>query len=123
MAVDDEIDDIEVLTEAFLQVQPQLSVLSCQSGTQCIEKLASTVDTELPGMLVLDYNISDMDGADVLKRIFQLQRYAVITKVVWSTSDSEQDQECCLVNGAHRYYKKPSTFPAFIEMADNTLKV
>ncbi len=123
MIVDDDLDDIELLTEALLNVEPRMRIITCQSGGQCIEQLQSAREEELPALLVLDYNMSDMDGTDVLKRIAGVERYGGMTKIVWSTSDSQQYQDSCLANGAHYYFKKPSTFPEVISMAEKMLEV
>ncbi len=44
----------------------------------------------MPCLIVLDYNMPGLNGADILKEIGANERYSTIPKIVWSTSDSDK---------------------------------
>lgn len=117
---EDDIDDQEFLTEAFLAIDPQIKLLSFSSGLKFIKHLANA-DT-LPGLIILDYNIPELNGGEILKQLNSDERYAEIPKIVWSTSDSQLYRENCLLLGAKAYMVKPSNINGIHELAKEMLR-
>ena len=106
---EDDIDDQEFLTEAFRSIDPEIKLISFSSGLKFIKYLASTNADALPSLIILDYNIPEINGGEILKQLGDNERYAEIPKIVWSTSDSQRYRENCLLLGARVYMVKPSS--------------
>jgi len=105
LLVDDDSDDRELFTEAFMKQNPGFAVEHASSGKAVLQFLANA--TELPVVLVLDYQMPDMNGPEVLQFLAASQRYKDVVKVMWSTSRRVKDMEDCKKLGASYYLVKP----------------
>ena len=115
LLAEDDIDDQELLAEAFSEVDPNIQLIPFTSG----KKFLSYLDElpEIPDMLVLDYNIPEMNGAEILKHLQGDGRYQAVTKLVWSTSDSSHYERSCLALGAKAYLIKPTSVDGLVSLA------
>ena len=66
-------------------------------------------ETALPCLILLDYNMPELNGEEILKKINMNDRFINIPKIVWSTSNSNDYRERCIDAGAVEYFVKPST--------------
>ena len=112
---EDDIDDQELLKEIFASVDDSLRLLFANTGEQVLSELNKLSDEQLPCLIVLDYNMPVLNGADILKELNNESRYAGIPRIIWSTSGSETFKNTCLELGANDYLIKPSNLK---EMAD-----
>jgi CheY-like chemotaxis protein len=64
---------------------------------------------EEPCLIVLDYNMPGLNGAEILRLLNQEERYKNIPKIIWSTSGSEKYRNSCLALGAIDYVIKPTS--------------
>ena len=119
---EDDIDDQEFLTEALLSIDPKIKLVSFSSGLKFINRLNDTEDGNLPCLIVLDYNIPELNGAEILNQLKMVDRFANIPKVVWSTSDSQLFRENCLSCGARAYLVKPSSISGITAVAKEMLR-
>jgi len=119
---EDDIDDQEFLKDALLQIDPKIELVSFSSGLKFIKRLAEIEDAQLPCLIVLDYNIPEINGAEILVQLRDQNRFANIPKVVWSTSDSQLFRENCLACGAKAYLVKPSSINGITEIAREMLR-
>ena len=62
----------------------------------------------MPCLIVLDYNMPGLNGADILRELGTNERYKHIPRIVWSTSASEKFKNLCLQLGAADYVIKPN---------------
>jgi DNA-binding response OmpR family regulator len=108
--VEDDIDDQELLEDAIRSINPSINLVSFMYGRIFIEELEQTAPENLPQLIILDYNIPELNGLDLLRFLKENNRYQAITKVIWSTSSSEQFRTDCLALGAKDYIVKPSSF-------------
>ncbi len=105
---EDDIDDEELLKELFSSVDKAFELTFINNGRRLIEYLDSLPDTQLPCLLILDYNMPELNGADILENLNARARYADIPKIIWSTSGTETYRKKCLDLGAQDYILKPS---------------
>jgi len=116
---EDDIDDQELLKEIFLQVNPRIELVSCSTGRQFVNQLERL--PRKPRMLILDYNIPEMNGAEILQHLKENGEYNDIVKIVWSTSNSPFYMNTCLTLGAHAYFVKPASMDGLYHMARQML--
>ena len=105
---EDDIDDQELLKEVFTSVDSSIRLLFANTGEQILSVLNKLKDEQLPCLIVLDYNMPVLNGADILKELNQESRYTGIPRIIWSTSGSDTFKNTCLALGASDYLIKPS---------------
>jgi len=72
---EDDIDDEELLKELFSSVDDSFKLTFINNGRQLIEHLDTLSDNELPCLLILDYNMPELNGADILQSLKNKSRY------------------------------------------------
>lgn len=112
---EDDIDDIDLLKETFSAVDNSFSLLFIDKGRKLINTLEALPDHELPCLLVLDYNMPELNGAEILTELSKHGRYEPIPKIIWSTSGSETYKKKCLELGAVDYVIKPLNVKDYVE--------
>ena len=105
---EDDIDDQEMLTEVFSTIDKSFILLFVNNGKEVLSALEKLHDGRLPCLIILDYNMPGLNGAEIVKEISQNEPYKNIPKIVWSTSGSDQFKKLCLELGAADYVIKPA---------------
>jgi len=104
---DDDAEDIELMEEAILNIEPNARLHKFANGHSAIEYLLSAPDDALPCLIILDYNMPEIKGSEVLSIMKSKKRYETIPKVVLSTSNAYMHRYECMQNGAADYLVKP----------------
>jgi CheY-like chemotaxis protein len=117
---EDDIDDQELLTDSLNEVNPSIQLICFSSGKKILKYLEELPAPDLPSMIILDYNIPEMNGAEILKQL-EDRRYSQVIKLVWSTSDSPTYKNNCLSLGASAYFVKPSNLSALQDVVRQML--
>jgi CheY-like chemotaxis protein len=120
---EDDIDDHELLKEIFASVDSSFRLLFANTGEQVLSILNKLKDEQLPCLIVLDYNMPVLNGADILKELNNESRYADIPRIIWSTSGSDTFKNTCLALGASDYLIKPSNLKEMTTIARYMLSV
>ena len=116
LAVEDNDEDFEILRVAFAATGVSNPLLRCVGAQQALELLnrrAAADAKNLPALVLLDINLPDMDGRDVLKRIRADDRLRAIPTVMMSTSTSPDDVAKCYEYYASGYLVKPLSLEGF----------
>ena len=121
LLAEDDLDDQELLTEAFHQIDPAIQLQSFSTGKKFIHYLDGLADSEIPDLIILDYNIPEINGAEILEHLKENKRYHPIVKIVWSTSNSAMYENSCVSLGAKAYLVKPSNISALNDLAKKML--
>jgi CheY-like chemotaxis protein len=119
LLAEDDLDDQELLEEAFNEINPDILLLSFSSGKKFIQTLENL--GYLPDMIIVDYNIPEMNGAEILSHLKTRPEYDAMAKIVWSTSNSPFYRNTCMDLGASAYFVKPSTLVGLTELARTIL--
>lgn len=122
LLADDDPDDQELIINAFSKVSPAFNLHIVNDGKEALEFLSSSSDSKLPCLIVLDYNMPELNGAEVLQKLRNNKRYENIPKVVLSTSNNPVYIEDCLVKGANAYRVKPDNFNQLVLLAQEMMK-
>lgn len=117
---EDDIDDQEILEEIFSTVDTSLSLQFFNNGRKVISHLENA-NEDLPCLIVLDFNMPELNGAEILKILSKDQRLKEIPKIIWSTSDAPVYKSMCLELGACDYLVKPSKISALQDMVKHML--
>ncbi len=107
LAEDDE-DDQEMLVEMMKAEDERMHFITATTGSKAVDILKKVPDDQLPCLVVLDYNLPELSGAEILGKLKEDPRYDKTIKVVWSTSNSVVYQKKCMEMGAHTYIVKPT---------------
>jgi two-component system response regulator len=111
LLVEDDPDDQE-LTVSTLRKHGIGRVAMVEDGLQALDYL-DNVEHELPRVVLLDLKLPRMDGFEVLKRIRQNPRTALVPVVVMTSSKEEQDRVSSYRHGANSFVTKPINFETF----------
>ena len=120
--VEDDVDDQELLEDALRAINPHIVLTSFMYGKEFIDKLDNTAFEALPSLIILDYNLPEINGAGLLQHLRDESRYDHVNRVVWSTSDSEKFKKDCLALGAKDYLLKPSSLSGMEVLAEKFLR-
>jgi CheY-like chemotaxis protein len=121
LVADDDLDDQEMLEEVFLKIEKDAFIHSVSSARETLEYLRNCMPETLPCLIILDYNMPDLTGAQLAEMISQNKLYQHIPILVWSTSNSAVYRQECKEKGAKQYFYKPHDFMEVIEMAKQML--
>ncbi len=105
---EDDPDDQEMLKEVFSAIDNSFILFFVNNGKEVISALEKLQDDQMPCLIVLDYNMPGLNGAEILKELGGNERYKAIPKIVWSTSGADKFKQTCLQLGAQDYVIKPS---------------
>jgi CheY-like chemotaxis protein len=112
---EDDIDDEEFLKEIFSSVDNSFSLTFIRNGKKVIDYLDGLANDQLPCLIILDYNMPALTGAEILGEIKNQPKYAEIPKIIWSTSPSDMYRKKCMEAGADDYVTKPSSVNELLE--------
>ena len=118
---DDDLDDQELLKEAFLKIDDELIIHTETTGKEALSFLENCTNEDLPDLIILDYNIPDMNGAEIFESINSNTRYRNIVKVVWSTSNSPLYRQICKDAGIDHYFEKPQRYQDILKLGQTML--
>jgi CheY-like chemotaxis protein len=118
---EDDLDDEELLTEIFNSVDKSFAQKFFNNGQKLLNHLKEIGDHELPCLILLDYNMPEMNAAELLREIKNDSRYDHIPKVIWSTSKSNLYRDISLELNATDYIIKPSNVKELTEAVRHML--
>jgi CheY-like chemotaxis protein len=117
LLADDDPDDQELIVHAFSEISAYCNLHIVNDGRQAIEFLSGMADSKLPCLIVLDYNMPELNGAQVLQKLTDDKRYEKIPKIILSTSANPVYINDCLGKGASAYRVKPDNFTQLVILA------
>lgn len=100
LIIEDNVDVVEAVSLCLQLRWPEVAIFSAAEGTKGIEML----DSESFDIVILDLNLPDIDGFDVLRRIRSSSNVPII---ILTVRGKEEDQTRGLEIGADDYIVKP----------------
>lgn len=123
LIADDDEEDLELIEEAILELEPGAELHKVPDGKAAVEYLENLHDRQLPSLIILDYNMPGLNGSEVLLQLYGQSRYNTVPKIILSTSSASLYIHECKQNGATEYFVKPSTKQELDRLAANILKL
>lgn len=111
--IEDDIANV-TLVERILELRPGVSLKHATLGKRGIEM----AKTEKPKLILLDLNLPDMNGADVLRVLQSSLETSLIPVVVLSANAIGTQIERLLAAGARNYLTKPFDLDQFLAVVD-----
>jgi len=123
LVADDDPEDLELIGEHILLVDPGVKLDKFMDGLSAYEHLLTQPDDELPSLIVLDYNMPGLTGSELLSSLNTANRYRAIPKVILSTSNTSKFIDECLHNGATEYIVKPGSMKEIHHLAQKLVSL
>ena len=123
LIAEDDPEDMELIAGAILVAEPGAHLCKFSDGFSAVEYLRTRAEDDLPSLIILDYNMPGLTGAQVLRSISTEERYKPIPKVVLSTSNAALHKHECMRNGAAEYFVKPGSWKELNDLAKTILKL
>ena len=101
------------------------TVKTVEDGLTLLEFLAGRSWTDLPSMILINYDLPGMKASDILRELLMDARYADIPKLVWGPSSDCEEVVKCKRLGASLYLKKPEAsfeLEGVVRQIDSILK-
>lgn len=105
---DDDADDLELITGFFKQYNRNINVLEFKDGKEVLKFLDDFALTTTPLLIVLDINMPRLNGKETLAAIREHPKYQYTPVVIYTTSNSQTDEEFCRQLGASWVSKSPT---------------
>ena len=117
LLIDDDPDDRELLEEAFLNIDVNVIVQPVASVTEAMDYLEQLAVENLPCLVIIDYEMPELNGVQGLRLICQNDVFKTIPAVVWSTSSFSKCKEACEEIGSKAYFLKPHNLQDYKSLA------
>ena len=121
LLVDDDIEDLENLTDIILEISPTIKISVAQNGNEMIRLLESEAD--LPDFIFLDLNMPIKTGFECLTEIRSNEKWKAIKIVILTTSSQREQINEVYKMGADLYIRKPNSYNAFKEILSKCLQM
>lgn len=118
---EDDIDDQEILEEVFFSIDPSCRLHFINNGKKVVSHLEEIHDEHVPCLIILDYNMPELNGAEILKSLHDNHRVGKVPKIIWSTSNAPAYKNKYLELGARDYLVKPSKINMLEDMVKHML--
>ncbi|MFT5469472.1 MAG: chemotaxis family two-component system response regulator Rcp1 [Verrucomicrobiales bacterium] len=119
LLVEDNDNDAVLIREALSDAGAVVDLDRVASGSDCLDflrKQGAFSEAKIPDMILLDLNLPDMGGADVLRELVKDESIQHIPVIVVSTSDDQYDVLRMYRLRCSSYVIKPSNFDEYVDV-------
>jgi CheY-like chemotaxis protein len=104
LLVDDDIDDVESLTDIILEISPDIKISAAKNGNEMMSLLES--EKQLPDFIFLDLNMPIKTGFECLQEIRSNEKWKAIKIIILTTSTHREQINEVYKMGGRSLYKK-----------------
>lgn len=119
LVVDDNESDVFLLERALKKQDFPFEVVHLLSGGEAlafIHQRGAYADVANPNLILLDLNLSQYTGEDIVHEIRNAPHLAGVPVCVWSSSQSRRDETQLKDLGVSRFIPKPTGLGQFMEI-------
>ena len=119
VVVEDNASDVFLLKRALALQDFPFELIHLSSGAEAIAFIhlqGEWVDAALPGLLLVDLNLSKYTGEDILREIRAAHHLDHVPVCVWSSSQSRRDEALLKAMGVAQFITKPSGLNQFMQI-------
>jgi CheY-like chemotaxis protein len=117
LVIDDNDDDVELLRIALGRTGSALTLTVATNGEAALRGLAGGGDGGSPDVVLLDWKMPGISGAEVLEAIRHDPATRGLPVFVFSSSDSPEDLRVATELGATGYLPKPADMGGYVSLA------
>ncbi len=110
--VDDDIDDVEIVQEAFVQYENPGQTVTFHNGQALMDKLLEDPKAR-PDLILLDLLMPLKDGFETLQEIKTHPLIRTIPVIVLTSSESREDELKCFQLGCNFFFNKPNSMQEY----------
>lgn len=120
MLIDDNPGEVIILKAALKKISiKNIEFSAYQNPIEAVRKLKSLLETpegkkELPDLILLDLNMPEMNGSEVLVILKNIEALRVIPIIIITTSAIEEELEKCYKLNANSVLQKPMDFEDYV---------
>ncbi|MGB0885780.1 MAG: response regulator [Chitinophagales bacterium] len=124
MLIDDNAGEVIILKAALKKISiKNIEFKAYKNPVEAVEKLEELVKTpegrqELPHLILLDLNMPEMNGTEVLIRLKAIEALRVIPIIIITTSAIVEELEKCYKLNANSVLQKPMDFEDYVKTLD-----
>lgn len=124
LLVEDNPHDVRLLREAFemTETNSETNLHVVTSGSEALAFLRRSVESDAespPNLVLLDLNLPDHDGLEVLETITDEPTLRRLPTVVLTSSDATDDIARCYDAHASAYLTKPTDLDGFVSLVES----
>lgn len=109
LVVDDDVMALELAIEVLGSAGYPVS------GVRSVGEAVDVVRRSRPDLIVLDLNLDDEDGLEVVRRLHEDPALRAVPVVVWSASTSPEDVDRARAAGCDAFFVKPLSPGRFLD--------
>ena len=121
LLIEDDLDDQELFIESVNALTDDIVIYAEENGKKGLTFLEKLPAGKKPAMILIDYNLPEVNGREVLDGIKELNRFDDVVKIIWSTSNSTVFKQECMESGANQYVVKPHDFAGIQKLAEKLI--
>jgi CheY-like chemotaxis protein len=107
--IEDNPADVQLIHYALEQAKASVEVVHFSSGSEFLQAL-DHFEADGVQCILLDLNMPQLSGHEVLKRLRQHNRHHRLPVIVFTSSSDPRDLKLAYDNGANAYVRKPVEF-------------
>jgi PAS domain S-box-containing protein len=115
--IEDCLSNIELISQIFSTKLPNIKLITHTCGNETV-KLALE---HKPELILLDLNLPDLNGSEILKMILQNDKTKHIPVVILSADGMQQQVDRLIKAGAKMYLTKPIDVNELLEVVDKSI--
>jgi two-component system response regulator len=125
VVVEDNAGDVFLVREVVTTANPGVNLYFMNDGDAALRffEQIEAGSIRCPEVLLLDLNIPNTNGLEVLSWLRNSQRCTAMRVVVMTSSSARADRERSESLNIDRYFNKPSTYSEFLKLGDIVRKL
>ncbi|EKD27369.1 MAG: response regulator receiver protein [uncultured bacterium] len=122
LLIEDSLADIRLMAELLVENKEYYNLNVVETGTQAIDflnKKGNYKTAPRPDIIILDLNLPQTDGHQILKFVKNRDSFKTIPVIVLTNSTSKDDIDKAYASNANCYIAKPTDLNEFISVIDS----